>query len=143
MIQIYLWGMDFKAMVRFRPEELKFIEGNELCRLATVDEKGQPHVVPVAYLYIGGKFYIATDYGTRKLANIRRNNRVSLVVDRYRPNKAVLVLGEASILERGPEYRRIYRRFFQRFSWVRRSPWEEGEAAFIVVKPIRKVSWGL
>ncbi|MEM1945120.1 MAG: pyridoxamine 5'-phosphate oxidase family protein [Nitrososphaerota archaeon] len=129
--------------MRLKPGELRFIKENELCRLATVDQRKQPHVVPVAYVYTGGKFYIATDYGTRKLANITKNRRVALVVDRYKPNKAVLILGEASILEGGLEYRRIYRLFYRRFAWVRRAPWDEGEAPFIAVRPIRKISWGL
>jgi len=130
-------------MARFKPSEMKFIRDNELCRLATVDAKGQPHVVPVAYLYSKGRFYIATDYGTKKLSNISQNKRVALVVDRYKPNKAVLILGEARILERGEEYRRVYRLFYRRFEWVRKAPWEEGEAPLIEVKPIRKTSWGL
>ncbi len=129
-------------MVVFKPAELRFIEENELCRLATC-RRGEPHVVPVNYLYVDGKFYIATDYGTKKLSNIKENNRVSLIIDRYRPNRAVLVIGEASILEKGPEYRDIYQKFYRKFAWVRNAPWDEGEAPFIVVTPIKKVSWGL
>jgi nitroimidazol reductase NimA-like FMN-containing flavoprotein (pyridoxamine 5'-phosphate oxidase superfamily) len=130
-------------MTRFKTSEMRFIRNNELCRLATVDARGQPHVVPVAYIFYKGRFYIATDYGTRKLSNIAENNRVALVVDRYKPNQAVLILGEARILERGEEYRRVYKLFYRRFEWVRKAPWDEGEAPFIEVKPIRKVSWGL
>ncbi|MEM4281691.1 MAG: pyridoxamine 5'-phosphate oxidase family protein [Candidatus Caldarchaeum sp.] len=127
----------------FTDSELRFIEKNELCRLATADENNQPHVVPVAYLFKDMKFYIATDYGTKKLANIKKNKRVALVVDVYKPNKAVMVLGEASILEKGPEYREVYKLFYRKFAWVRSSPWSEGEAPFIVVRPVEKVSWGL
>lgn len=130
-------------MVKLSPAEQRFVESNELCRLATADEKGQPHVVPVAYIFIENKFYIATDYGTKKLSNIKKNNKVSLVIDRYKPNKAVLVLGEASIIEKGQQYREIYEKFYEKFSWVRKNPWNEGEAPFIVVKPLRVVSWGL
>ncbi|MCS7134213.1 MAG: pyridoxamine 5'-phosphate oxidase family protein [Candidatus Caldarchaeum sp.] len=130
-------------MVKLSPAEQKFIESNELCRLATADEKGTPHVVPVAYIFSDNKFYIATDYGTKKLSNIKKNNKVSLVVDRYKPNKAVMVVGEAYILEKGPEFREMYRQFYEKFAWVRKNPWNEGEAPFIVVKPLKVVSWGL
>ncbi|MEM1947004.1 MAG: pyridoxamine 5'-phosphate oxidase family protein [Thermoproteota archaeon] len=127
----------------FSDPELSFIQRNELCRLATCDESNQPHVVPVAYLFKDTKFYIATDYGTKKLANIQKNKRVALVIDLYKPNKAVMVLGEAFILEKGPEYREVYQLFYKKFAWVMASPWKEGEAPFIVVKPVKKVSWGL
>jgi len=123
--------------------ELRFIQKNELCRLATADENNQAHVVPVAYLFKDTKFYIATDYGTKKLANIQKNKRVALVVDVYKPNKAVMVLGEAFILEKGPEYQEVYQLFYKNFAWVRASPWKEGEAPFIVIRPDKKVSWGL
>jgi len=130
-------------MVVFSEKELKFIESNELCRLATVDDKQQPHVVPVAYVFKDGKFYIASDYETKKVSNIRKNSKVALVIDRYKPNKAVLVWGEASLLERGKEYREVYEVFYKKFAWVRRDPWQEGETPFIVVMPKKKTSWGL
>lgn len=123
--------------------ELEFITRNEVCRLATVDESCRPHLVPVCYIYHDGAFYIATDLSTKKLRNIKRNRAASLLVDVYKPNRAVLVEGEAEVLLRGEEYRRVYRLFYERFDWVRRDPWGEGEAAFIKIRPIRKISWGL
>jgi nitroimidazol reductase NimA-like FMN-containing flavoprotein (pyridoxamine 5'-phosphate oxidase superfamily) len=90
-------------------------------------------------------FYVAADYGTRKLKNIQTNDRIALVVDVYASirNRAVVIEGEASLLVQGPEYEKIYKLFYKKFSWVRRDPWREGEAPFIVIKPLHKVSWGL
>ena len=51
--------------------------------------------------------------------------------------------GVAEFIERGEEFKRIYAVFRERFDWVRQEPWIEGESPFIVVKPDRKVSWGL
>ena len=129
--------------MKFTIKERRFLEANELCRLATVYPDGRPHVVPVSYIFRESLFYIATDYGTRKFKNIRFNNKVALVVDMYGPNTAVVVEGEASIIEKGLEFKKIYKHFYERFSWVKMEPWDEGEAPFIVVKPIRKISWGL
>jgi len=123
--------------------ELSFVQQNELCRLATVDEEGWPHVVPVCYIYVNDAFYIVTDLGTKKLKNLSRNPKVALLVDRYRPNRAVLVFGEAEILTSGEEFLRISELFFKRFSWARNDPWGENEAAIIKVKPLHKISWGL
>lgn len=130
-------------MAMLNASERRFVEANELCRLATTDENSQPHVVPVAYIYYNNKFYIATDLDTRKLANIRRNNKVALVIDKTNPNRAVMVQGLATILLRGEEYRTVYKIFYDRFAWVRRDPWQEGEAALIAVEPLKVVSWGL
>jgi len=112
-------------------------------RLATVGSDGLPHVVPVCYLFEGGVFYVATDYGTRKYRNVRENPRAALVVDTYRPHRAVMVQGEVEVLERGEEFRRIRQRFYERFDWARKDPWEEGEAPILKLRPLRKVSWGL
>lgn len=130
-------------VVEFTSSEKRFLEVHEVCRLATVHQDCRPHVVPVDYIFHEGFFYIASDYDSRKIKNIQTNNKVALVVDTYRPNRAVMVEGEAFLLERGLEFKKIYEIFYKRFSWVRQDPWNEGEAPFITIKPVRKVSWGL
>lgn len=102
-----------------------------------------PHVVPVSYVFENGAFLIAVDYETKKYRNLLGNDRVALVVDTASPNRAVIVQGHAEIFERGPEFRRAYKVFHKRLSWVRANPWKEGEAPFIRIKPLTKASWGL
>jgi hypothetical protein len=46
-------------------------------------------------------------------------------------------------LERGEEYKEVYKKFYEKFLWVRRDPWNEGEAPLIKVIPVKKISWGL
>ncbi len=128
--------------MKFTKKEADFIDAREVCRLATSSDN-KPHVVPVCYIFMDGHFYIATDYGTKKYHNIMKNVSVSLVVDTYQPNKAVMVEGEAELIERGSEFKMIYEKFNKKFAWVRATPWKEGEAPFIKVKPLRKASWGL
>jgi nitroimidazol reductase NimA-like FMN-containing flavoprotein (pyridoxamine 5'-phosphate oxidase superfamily) len=99
--------------------------------------------VPVVYALDGNKFVIAVDYGTKKLKNIRENAAVSLVVDRERPNRAVMVQGKAAVFERGKEYLRLLKILFDRFEYYRTNPWGEGESPIIVVAPRKIVSWGL
>ena len=38
-------------MSAFTGAEIEYLRGQRLGRLATVDEKGEPHVVPVAFRY--------------------------------------------------------------------------------------------
>jgi nitroimidazol reductase NimA-like FMN-containing flavoprotein (pyridoxamine 5'-phosphate oxidase superfamily) len=131
-----------ELVVAFSPPELALLNAHEVGRLATYSDKDGPHVVPVTYLFQDDTFYVATDYDTKKYRNILANNRVALVIDSTRPNRAVLVQGRAEIIERGAEFRRLYARFHQRFAWVRADPWREGEAPFLKIKPNRKISWG-
>jgi nitroimidazol reductase NimA-like FMN-containing flavoprotein (pyridoxamine 5'-phosphate oxidase superfamily) len=129
--------------LKFTKGETEFLLRNEACRVATCHDD-IPHVVPVSYVFEDGLFYFATDLETRKLENIKKNDRVALVVDVYGTNnKAVCVQGRAEVIEGGSEFARLYKIFHKRFAWVRQDPWKEGEAPFIRVVPTSKVSWGL
>lgn len=126
-------------------KERKFLLENETCRIAT-SHNDIPHVVPVAYIYDKGNIIFVTDYGTRKYKNLEVNKNISVVLDVYDPsgeNKAIVLQGKAVIIERGTEFRRLYRIFNRRFEWVRNNPWKEGEAPFVRVNTLNKLSWGL
>jgi nitroimidazol reductase NimA-like FMN-containing flavoprotein (pyridoxamine 5'-phosphate oxidase superfamily) len=73
------------------------------------------------------------------------NKTAALVVDLYSSvgNSAVCVQGTAETIEKGEEFSRLYKKFHDRFEWVRQDPWKEGEAPFVKVTPSNKVSWGL
>ncbi|HJS81999.1 MAG TPA: pyridoxamine 5'-phosphate oxidase family protein [Nitrososphaera sp.] len=130
--------------VRFTPAERDFLMRNEACRVATC-RNNVPHVVPVSYVFEINAFYFATDYGTKKLENVKANGNVALAVDVYSSmgNKAVCIQGRAKLIESGSEFKRLYKVFHKRFEWVRKDPWAEGEAPFVEVIPYTKVSWGL
>ncbi|HEX7354463.1 MAG TPA: TIGR03668 family PPOX class F420-dependent oxidoreductase [Mycobacteriales bacterium] len=60
-----------------------------VARLATVGEGGQPHLVPVVFAVDGDRIVTAVDHkpkrttALQRLANIRANPLVSLLVDEY------------------------------------------------------------
>ncbi len=126
----------------FTRTEVRFLRSNEIGRLATISSNGTPHVVPVSYLFKDNAFLIAVDYDTRKLRNLRRNSRTALVVDTLRPNRGVLIQGNAKLIERGAGFTHTYSQFYRAFGWVRADPWKEGEAPFIRITPETKASWG-
>lgn len=128
--------------IQFTNGEVVFLEQNEFCRFATASAKGEPHVVPVSYVWENGKAIIVTDYGTRKLKNLKENPQAAVLVDTNDTNKLLLLSGPVEIVEKGEEYRRLYKIFHSKFSWVRREPWKEGEAPFIKVTPRFKTGWG-
>ena len=130
-------------MVKFTAGEVRFLEQNELCRLATASKDGELHIVPVSYVWHDGVVYVVTDYGTRKLRNLRENANAAVLVDTNATRKAILVSGKAQLIEKGEEYRRIYKLFHSKLDWVKRAPWIEGEAPFVKIAPTFKTSWGL
>ncbi len=129
-------------MIKFTSKETKFLKENEGCRIAT-SLNDVPHIVPVSYYFENGYFYFATDYDTKKYANLKRNKNIAISVDIYSPGKhrAVVVQGTASFIEKGTEFKRLYDIFYKKFAWVRATPWEENEAPFVKITPKKKSSW--
>ena len=58
-----------------------FLKSQKVLRLATVDKKITPHIVPVWYMYSSKKIYIGTNTRTKKVKNIRKNKNVAFCVD--------------------------------------------------------------
>ena len=131
--------------VSFTDLETRFLLNNEVCRVATVSTDNIPYVVPVCYVFLDNLFLFATDYNTKKYRNLKNNKNVGVVVDVYNPpnNQALSIAGTAEIIERGEDFKRIYKTFYEKFEWVRQEPWEQEEAPFIAVRAFRKISWGL
>jgi PPOX class probable F420-dependent enzyme len=63
--------------------------GALVARLATADAAGRPHLVPIAFAVAGDTIYSAVDAkpkrtkALRRLANVRANPAVSLLVDHW------------------------------------------------------------
>lgn len=58
-----------------------FIRTQKILRIATIDSKGNPHIVPVWYNYTNNRFYIGTNTRTAKAKNVKRNPKVSFCID--------------------------------------------------------------
>ena len=97
-------------MSAFTSEEIEYLGGQRLGRLATVGPHGQPHVVPVGFRYnpetdtidIGGH-----DFATRKKwRDVHANPKVAFVVDDlasvqpWRP-RGIEIRGDAEVLHSG------------------------------------------
>jgi uncharacterized protein len=129
----------------FSQTESKFIIDNEICRIATA-KNNIPHVVPVCYIYYKRDIFFATDYTTQTFHNLKKNNRVSLIIDIYNKkegNKGISINGIANIIDSGKEFANLFNRFYNKFEWVKEDPWSEKEAPFIQILPTKKVSWGI
>ncbi len=131
-------------MVSFSQKEIQFLNELEECRVATSHDN-MPHVKPVSYMYEDEKILIATDYDTRMYKNLLENPRAAVSIDIYKNkgHKAVCLQGKVEIIEKGEEFLRIYKKFREKFEWVRDQPWDQNEAPFIKITPFTKSSWGL
>ena len=70
------WGTENKMS-----ELIEFLKKEKILHLATIDEKNNPHIVPVWYLYSSKKIYIGTNTRTQKARNIKNHKKVSFCVD--------------------------------------------------------------
>lgn len=94
----------------------------------------------ISYVYRTGAFWAAIDYGTRKYRNLQGNARVALLVDVFGDsNRGILIQGRAELIDKGPEFREIYRASHEKFDWARAMPWK-GKAPFVRIDPMRKAS---
>jgi len=70
--------------------------------IGTSDRNRNPHVTPVIFVFDGKAAYIVTSKVSKKVANLRENNNVALLIDIRSPidllnNRAVLIKGKAKI----------------------------------------------
>lgn len=87
---------------KFTEEQaIKFLTNSKLnLLLGTIDDKGDPNVHPVWYLYDNGKLYVETGKTAKKALNIRQNNSIYFCVDDEKmPYKGVRGKGTARISE--------------------------------------------
>jgi PPOX class probable F420-dependent enzyme len=91
-----------------------------VAHLATLSPDGSPHVVPVCPALDGDRVVVALGGGA-KLANLRRDPRVALVVDDYVEDwdalRRVAVFGRAELVAEGPAWEHgrdlLYAKFAQ------------------------------
>src|SRR5260370_42226428 len=83
-------------------EQAAFLRKNRKCALATLDQEGFPHLVAMNFAVRDGAYYM-TSYGkAQKVLNIRRNPKVSLMIEAgsaYAELKGVMVRGHCELLE--------------------------------------------
>lgn len=129
-----------------------FLAEPNLCRIATLDASGEPHVVPAWFWWDGARFWIGAQAHDRKVEHVRRRGRATIEVDGdIRRKRGVFAQGTARVID-GAEGRREYVRITAR-QVLRYQPGQppietaeryskSGSPVVIVVEPERVVSWG-
>jgi pyridoxamine 5'-phosphate oxidase family protein len=70
----------------FTPDEIDYLQSQQLCRIATVGTDGQPHVTPVAFRYNSDTdtFDVSGHGGfakRKKWRDVEQNPQIALVID--------------------------------------------------------------
>jgi PPOX class probable F420-dependent enzyme len=93
------------------------IDKARIARLATVDSKSKPHLVPVVFAFDGEHYYIPIDKKTKqepckpeklkRVKNIQTNPNIALLIDEYNEDWTklyfVMIQGRASLISNKKE----------------------------------------
>jgi len=126
-----------------------------VARLATLDAKRRPHIIPVCFAYDGTLFYTAIDQKPKRvpgerlarLQNIRAVPRVALLIDHYDEDWTelwyVLVRGTARLIPQSAyqEHTRAILKLRAKYPQYARGMLAD-DAAVIRITPERTISWG-
>ena len=138
-------------MPKLSPSQDRFLRSARAGHLATADANGQPHVIPVCYVFDGQTIYSVLDSKPkstllrqlRRVRNILANPQVSLVVDHYEEDwtrlQYVMVTGDAELLESGEEWTRSI--VMLREKYPQYQVMDLGESPVIKITPVRFVPW--
>lgn len=100
--------------IRLDQQEInEFLDHGHTLVLTTIDRDGYPHSTPLWYVYMDGLIYTRGRRNGQKVANIKRNEKVSCLVEegnRWRDLKAVMVRGRAEEVTDPAEQERFQER---------------------------------
>jgi len=129
------------------------LEAARVARLATLDARRSPHLVPICFTYDGSFFYSAIDRKPKRVApsrlarlkNIKKTPRVALLVDHYHEDWKtlwyVLVRGNAKLVSDPAERQRALRRLRAKYPQYR-SGMLTKDAPVLRITPLRITTWG-
>ncbi|HTC89059.1 MAG TPA: TIGR03668 family PPOX class F420-dependent oxidoreductase [Bryobacteraceae bacterium] len=133
----------------------KKLKQARVARLATLDGKNRPHIVPICFVYDGRLFYTAVDRKPKRvpaerlarLRNIRAVSRIALLIDEYDDDWTrlwyVLIRGRAKLipksahLEHASAIRKLRAKYVQYAQGMLAD-----DASIIRITPERATFWG-
>ena len=119
--------------------------------MSTNGEDGWPHTVPMSYVLDGDRLILWTDGTSRKVRNLRIDDRVTCVVEegaRLEEFRAVQIRGRAEIVEDLEESSRVGAEMFGRYAEGPLPPEALAYAGVLAhqrvvvrITPVTTVSW--
>ena len=132
--------------MRLTRKVARVLRWERVCRVATVGA-GVPHVVPVVHVLVDGKICFASEGEAKKIRNLRRRPRATVVVDVYDEDwsrlRGVMVQGTAELISGGPRFRRLRALLYAKYAqYPEEAALTRGDV-IVELTPRRVFSWGL
>ena len=127
-----------------------FLEGERRAYVATINVDGTPHVVPLSYVVLDGQLTFWTDPRSRKVANVRRDPRLSCLVEageQFAELRAVQLNGRGELVVDDAGSERVGLALFERAHGHLTAELRDAVAALVreriavVLHPDRVVTW--
>ena len=127
-----------------------FLDGERRAYVATINVDGTPHVVPLSYVLIDGLLTFWTDPRSRKVANLRRDARMTCLVEageHFAEFRAVQLTGRAELVEDHAGSERVGLALFERAHGHVTDELRDtvaalvGERIAVTLRPDRVVTW--
>jgi PPOX class probable F420-dependent enzyme len=137
-------------MAMSEEEVAAFLAERRRAQLGTINADGTPHLVPMSYVVIDTRLTVWTDPRSRKVANLRRDPRITVLVEdgaTFAEMRAVQLSGRAEITPDAEASLRVGFALFERAAGYLDDTLRatvEGlvsERVGITVHPERVVSW--
>jgi len=129
-------------------KQSEFLNTQKVLRLATIDSKKNPHIVPVWYEFKGNKFYVGTNTRTKKAKNIMKNPRISFCVDigvKSPDIFGVMGIGKARLILEKKQVsfiaKRILKRYFKSLKVKSAQELLNDTNCIIEISPKKTVAW--
>jgi len=133
----------------------KILKKARVARLATLDDKNRPHIVPICFVYDGKLFYTAVDRKPKRvtperlarLRNIRAVPRIALLIDEYDEDWTqlwyILVRGKAKLIPKSghKEHALAIRKLRAKYPQYAQGMLAD-DAPIIRITPERVAFWG-
>jgi len=128
------------------PAEVEaFLGGQRTARVATSDEGGMPHVVPLWFVWVDGALFVNTTRGNRSVRNMEANPRAAATVDdgeAYDDLRGVVVAGRMAEATDDPRLPAVRESFSAKYYGGNPPPFDRWRnRLFLRLDPDHITSW--
>ena len=133
-----------RSLLRMTPEELEdFLCSQRTCRIATVSEDGEPHVVPLCYVWHEGALWVTSLRKSRRASDLASGSRAAVCVDAgeaYSELKGAVLYGRFESAVDEPELDTVRGLLGAKY-WSGIQVPDVRSHTWLVLRPDRLVSW--
>jgi len=122
-----------------------FLSERRNATIATLNAKGDPQLTPAIFYWDGATFYFTITKETVKYKNIKRDPRVSVIVDDVLDHHSVIAKGKAKIQEQDiwdMTRKIVYKYYGQEEGDPYLEQFKKQNRVLIVLKPAKIQAWG-